>query len=229
MMRRRRPGFTLIELLVVIAVIAVLIGLLLPVLGSARMISRRSASAANLHSLSGVHATYAGDYQDSFINPFDARTPSLYPGLQTFTGPVSWSTVIASPTSQTDSPSGLTTDDAARTTEPYSHVWGSFITGYLEGADNGPASLRDPSDPIIKARADELRQSDWPPELRLYDTSYWYPPVFWLDSRRYSSETFVPVGPSAGESRWLARHRFGGVTMASHKALLYERFDWSVS
>ncbi|MBX3357342.1 MAG: prepilin-type N-terminal cleavage/methylation domain-containing protein [Phycisphaeraceae bacterium] len=220
-------GFTLVELLVVIAVVAVLISLLAPAISGARLAGRRCVSAANLHSLYGVHAAYWNEHKDSLLNPFDAGTPTMYPGLQTLTGPVAWSTVIAPCTSQTASPGGLTIWDASRTTEAYCHIWGSYVADYLEGIDDGPAWMRDPSDPVLAQRTAELRASSWPQNLRLYDTSYWYPPVFWLKSERYQSETFVPIGPAPGESQWLARHTISSVPMSSHKALLFERMDWS--
>ncbi|MCW5765989.1 MAG: prepilin-type N-terminal cleavage/methylation domain-containing protein [Phycisphaeraceae bacterium] len=57
-----RRGFTLIELLVVIAVIALLVGILLPALGSARLAARTAACAARLSQLGRALALYENDY-----------------------------------------------------------------------------------------------------------------------------------------------------------------------
>ncbi|GAB4551675.1 MAG: hypothetical protein Tsb0013_13810 [Phycisphaerales bacterium] len=62
MQHRSKHAFTLVELLVVIAIIALLIGVLLPVLGKAQQASRTSASGSNLRQLGMGIEMYRSDY-----------------------------------------------------------------------------------------------------------------------------------------------------------------------
>ena len=59
-----RCGFTLIELLVVIAVIALLIAILLPALGRARVAGRQTLVLARLHDMGVGNAAYMNDFKD---------------------------------------------------------------------------------------------------------------------------------------------------------------------
>ena len=57
--QRRRQGFTLVELLVVIAIIAILMALLVPAVGRARSVAKRTACLTHLHAWGQAFTMYA--------------------------------------------------------------------------------------------------------------------------------------------------------------------------
>ena len=68
--RRPRAGFTLVELLVVIGIVAVLAGILLPVLSSVRRKAALVGCMSNLRQLSQALALYVNDFGDYFPQSF---------------------------------------------------------------------------------------------------------------------------------------------------------------
>ena len=78
--RNSNPGFTLIELLVVISIIALLIGILLPALGSARSTARSLVCSANMKGLAGLQVQYSLDNKDFFAGPNTSNLQVITPG-----------------------------------------------------------------------------------------------------------------------------------------------------
>lgn len=90
---RKRPcsppsGFTLIELLVVIAIIAVLAGLLLPVLGRARAQGEKIRCVSNLKQLALAWRLYADDHNDAVLGSGGWTPPGSAVELPTWATPV---------------------------------------------------------------------------------------------------------------------------------------------
>ncbi|MCH8274814.1 MAG: type II secretion system protein [Armatimonadetes bacterium] len=72
-MARRLYGFTLIELLVVIAIIAVLAGLLFPVLARAKEAAKKTTCASNIQQIGMATLLYASDYDEHYPRQDNCR------------------------------------------------------------------------------------------------------------------------------------------------------------
>jgi len=78
---QNRAGFTLIELLVVISIIALLVGLLLPALASARSSAKVAVCASNQRQISMLWAMYTNDSDETFpVKPNGAQLTWKYGG-----------------------------------------------------------------------------------------------------------------------------------------------------
>jgi prepilin-type N-terminal cleavage/methylation domain-containing protein len=83
-------GFSLVELLVVVAIIALLVGLLLPALASAKNAGKRAACVSNLRQVGIAIHSYANDYEGKI--PYGPKAPP-------FTSPASFYPSTGAPTS----------------------------------------------------------------------------------------------------------------------------------
>lgn len=220
-----RVGFTLIELLVVIAIIALLIGILVPTLGQARISAQNLVSQANLRSLGQIQAIYTGDFKDEFINPFD---PSRVPSWSVVSR---WAVASKEPIGQ-GSPNGRRptyefSGAGVWYSEMYAFHWYSLVGGWIQAGDYASEVQFSPADTAVIERFKDLPITF--PEAGLdnliWDCSYVYSPTFWYSADRYRGDTRLNNDRSSPVKSLVKRNRVSDVVFPSNKVMMWERFD----
>jgi prepilin-type N-terminal cleavage/methylation domain-containing protein len=223
-----KKAFTLIELLVVIAIIAVLLGILLPALGSARSTARLVKSQANLRSLGQIQEVYASEHRESLMLPFQIKDYRPGGGIVQR----GWGVVrkVGSDLPGLEFPYGGGGYNSPWYTEMYAFHWYSVIGGWLNQGDYASEVQFSPSDRVLINRVQDLQDdppSGWTLDTGYWDCSYvlsptiWFAPERYKDNRRPDARRYDP-----GESL-ARRNRMSQVSYPSQKVLMWERFDWT--
>ncbi|MBL4810445.1 MAG: prepilin-type N-terminal cleavage/methylation domain-containing protein [Phycisphaerales bacterium] len=155
-MKRKSKAFTLIELLVVIAIIALLIGILLPALSSARASAQSLVCKAAMRNIATLNAFYAEDNREYYSSPVNVGT--RYTGLVlpgngdplTFgTDVMLWNSTSVTPTTVQDwiSPiagdsMGFSTNRAQRTRDIFNNL-GCASAGVFNDSIYSGANVED--------------------------------------------------------------------------------------
>ena len=215
-----RSGFTLIELLVVIAIIALLVGILLPALQSARRAAQNAVSMVNLKSCGTSLQTYAGDFRDQCMNPFNPTTN--YNGNPNTADPEWYSCRVPSLPG-----SVWRFDDANYQTEMFAFHWTSLMMNYISPNDLRSQVQFNPADKTVIQRF----RNDFAATSALgdyiWDGSYVYSPTFWFSPDRFDVATRgSPTAPNQlGGIRSVRYNKFSQVRYPTAKAMTWERFD----
>lgn len=224
-----KKAFTLIELLVVIAIIAILLGILIPALGSAQATARLVKSQANLRSLAQIQEVYAGEYRGSLMIPYQIDRFNANGGGGTFAPGWGYVRKVGS-NAGLEFPYGSGGNNSPWYTEMYAFHWYSVIGGWLSQGDYASEVQFAPSDRILIQRVQDLQDdppNGWTLDTGFWDGSYILSPTIWFSPARYKDDGRPTALRNNARVSQAKRNRISGVTYPSQKVLLWERFDWS--
>jgi prepilin-type N-terminal cleavage/methylation domain-containing protein/prepilin-type processing-associated H-X9-DG protein len=174
-----RRGFTLIELLVVIAIIAVLAGILVPVLSSTREKARETSCSANLKQIVLAAKQYAQDYDESTPDNWWYYSPPNYATWMEALNPYIKNTqVFICPSAPTSATAYGYPDPTARVASAYCwpawmpyDYWNWWGTPMFSGFPTSPR-LANPSRPW--AYAEGIEKSIHPAEAAYIVEGYYF-------------------------------------------------------
>ncbi len=168
--RQNNKGFTLVELLVVISIIALLIGILIPAIGRARLAARVSVDLASLRQHGIGAAAYTGDFKGFMPNA--PRGSGGGGGLgQITSGPKAHpSTVILNETFPTHGVGFGAGYQSTNTWKMYNWVFGNYILDGATGIDlmnpiflsSGDSNSRENWDALRSVRPDDTELPQFP-------------------------------------------------------------------
>lgn len=214
---RSKGAFTLIELLVVIAIIALLIGILLPALGQARLLGYQAVSLSNVRQLQVAFFNYRADFNDNIPMKMSWRSGGIG-------GWCTWSYGGKDASEYWRTRSGGVFDEPAFTKPLNPYVYPDLNLPEPDGYNPAPVRYEEgrPDDrqrevlemPAFRSPGDKkTHQRTWPEpntQLGSYDdvgTSYHVNMRWWDagDMRQFSAWTTGGRGPiqyPKGSERW---------------------------
>jgi len=238
-----RQAFTLIELLVVIAIIALLVGILLPVMAGARKAGRESVCLQNLKSQGNAMGTFAADRKGA-IAQFDWKARRAYTiftptGGQAFTAATDMEAASGQMTDiirRYSGQNGATVPLLGGATFPYPQYGHLAMIDYLSGRlpELGVICPEDRVQQELSAKALQIfvqgMSGGNTDPGRGFRNSYTFSPGAFAPDRDPSPALQFRPGPSQGiwaVPRFMSYggKKFADITFPSQKVLMFEEFS----